>query len=255
MRLLVNFAERPEPALSSRNRTGVTLVELTMALAIAAFVVFVAIRAYSTTQENQRIHETVQLINSTHGAVESIYAERHDFSELHNGMIRKSLAKSYTEDESQELLRNPFRGRLEVGGDTVADFGDSYYISISGLTSGQCQSMLSKDFGKHNVAFAVHHNNVPGPASFNIPADNYNRRPGDLAESCANDGNPVAVSWQFHTGTAVASADNGGGCTGSGCSSAPPPCMGPHCMGNPGSSGSNDTGGFRYDDDGNIVGQ
>ena len=53
-------------------RLAITLVELTLVLALAAIVVFVAVRAYSNAQENSRVQQAASTVGQIRSVVESL---------------------------------------------------------------------------------------------------------------------------------------------------------------------------------------
>lgn len=74
-----------------RARRAITLVELTLALALAAITVFMVMRAYWNGQENERVFEQGQQLSTLYAVVNSQKPYGGDYSALSNQSIAPSI--------------------------------------------------------------------------------------------------------------------------------------------------------------------
>jgi type II secretory pathway pseudopilin PulG len=139
-------------------RSAYTLVEITLVLALAVIVVFVALRAFSQAQENSRVQQTASEIGQVRGAVESIYANQPDFSGLDAAAIIPSLPASQV---TATTITDPFQGQVFVEPDKNVNANDSYDIIVGGLTNDACERLAVMDMGKSMVGVTA----APGDAA------------------------------------------------------------------------------------------
>ncbi|HPG04070.1 MAG: hypothetical protein KDJ40_10415 [Hyphomicrobiales bacterium] len=99
--------------LKKARRKAVTLVELTLGLALAALVIFGAVRAYSMAQENNRTHQLVQEIGQVRAAVASKYEIGANYASLTSANIVPQMPVSLL-DSSRSKIMDPFGGEVVV---------------------------------------------------------------------------------------------------------------------------------------------
>ena len=191
-------------------RSALTLTEIGLALAIAAIVVAVAVKAYWYGQENARFHATTQEIGTLRAAVASRYGLTFDFRSLTNRVLSDALPASLLSGNSDGDFNNPFRGLMAVGPDTVMKTGDSFYISASEVDAGARERLVRADLGRDATYIRVDADNALGPVNHqtNLPLSD-----GDLANlvSVCRSRPKVSVSWQFYG--AAGQSGVYGGCT------------------------------------------
>ena len=145
-------------------RVAVTLVEITLGLAIAAIVVFASIRAYYYSRENALYQQTVEMIGTVRGAIGARYGMTSDYSTVAPNKIIVSLPQSIVNPAGTSLV-TPFRGDASVGPDTAARLGDSFYISLNNLPSDACSRLTRSDFGRDAIAMRIDASNAIGPVN------------------------------------------------------------------------------------------
>jgi len=99
--------------LKRMGRKAVTLVELTLGLALAALVIFGAVRAYSIAQENNRTHQLVQEIGQVRAAVASKYEIGANYATLTSASIVAQMPISLLDSTGAKIM-DPFGGEMVV---------------------------------------------------------------------------------------------------------------------------------------------
>jgi hypothetical protein len=190
-------------------RSAITLVELTLGLAIAAIVVFGAIRAYYFSRENALYHQTVEMIGTVRGAVGARYGMTSDYSTVSPGKIIVSLPQSLVNSDGTGLI-TPYKSDAGVGPDTASRLGDSFYISLNNLPSDACSRLTRSDLGREAIAMRIDGANVVGPVNAATPLPLSSADQQTAAATCAN-AKLSSVSIQFGLGASSASAGGGTG--------------------------------------------
>lgn len=200
-------------------RVAVTLVEITLGLAIAAIVVFASIRAYYYSRENALYQQTVEMIGTVRGAIGARYGMTSDYSTVAPNKIIVSLPQSIVNPAGTSLV-TPFRGDASVGPDTAARLGDSFYISLNNLPSDACSRLTRSDFGRDAIAMRIDASNAIGPVNATNPLPLSSADQQTAAATCANT-KLTSVSIQFGlSGVSASSGSSGGGSNGGGAVSA-----------------------------------
>lgn len=179
MKFLANLRSRV--AKTALGRAAITLVELTLVLALAAIVVFVAVRAYSNAQENSRVQQTASAVGQVRSVVESLAQGQANYAFLGTdaaGTLAPSLPASMSSTSGNTTtLSQPF------GALTVAQNGNEYTISAAALPADACQRLAVMDMGRSVTAVKA------GTTELTLPAS-----PSEAATACATGG---AVAWTF----------------------------------------------------------
>jgi hypothetical protein len=121
--------------LNKARRKAETLVELTLGLALAALVIFGAVRAYSMAQENNRTHQLVQEIGQVRAAVASKYEIGANYASLTSANIVPQMPVSLL-DSSRSKIMDPF------GGEVVVETAPTDSSSSSDPSAGQSCAQL-----------------------------------------------------------------------------------------------------------------
>ena len=131
-------------------RAAVTLVELTMAMALSAIVIFGAVRSYWNAAENSRLSATADLVGIARSAVASRYAVAPNYASLSTSVIASFFAAGLVSGDGAggSQIANPYKGVMQIGPDRVSVEGDSFYISFNNLPQGACHKLIRQDFGR-----------------------------------------------------------------------------------------------------------
>ena len=164
-------------------RLAITLVELTLVLALAAIVVFVVVRAYSTAQENSRVQQAASTVGQIRSVVESLAQGQASYAFLGadtaaaTGAISASLPSSFV---SGGNLVQPF-GTIDI-----AQTGSDYTVTLNSLPADACQRLAVMDMGRSVSAVKA------GSTAIDLTSAT---AAATAATACAAGG--VAVAWTF----------------------------------------------------------
>ena len=149
---------------AKKNKKGFGLVELALALAIAAIIGLVIFRAYTEARDNQRIEETIGHIKMVNSTVEGIYASRANYNDLRDLSLASHMPKSMIDEQTGEI-KNVYSGRFEVDEVSLNSTSDAYRVTIYNIPEKACQRLATSDFGRH-----AKHVHVSGLAIVDDPA-------------------------------------------------------------------------------------
>lgn len=123
-------------------RAAITLVEITLGLAIAAMVVSVGVRAYANGQENERVHALNQELATVKSIVDARYGPSGDYSTLSAANVANGLpptwAQTSTAGYTATPISNPFKG-----GVYVAPYNSQYQIGADLISKGACPRIVN----------------------------------------------------------------------------------------------------------------
>jgi hypothetical protein len=189
----------PYAKTTTYRRVAITLVELTVALALAAIVIIVALRATAMARENQRVHELSQELAVVFSAVMDRYPAGSDMSTLDSPIIQGSMTAVQSAPlSSQDGYASPY--------DLVGVWGDSqqqWEIDADALSAQACASLATK-FNDQALLTGV----MITAGSFSVsnggPAQAMADRPTatGAATVCNAMSNNITVAWIFGTPTA-----------------------------------------------------
>ena len=162
---------------------------VTLVLALAAIVVFVALRAYSQARENELVHAAAMQIGQVRAAIAPYY-EQNNFAAVATDVISKSMPSSMVEEMGGlSSIRNPFGGAVGMG--ATSGPPSSFEITLSGLPPSACSKLGLMDFGNSVYSIAINFNGaVPGDGSF--------RTPTWTNSMCAQNPSDNMITWAFH---------------------------------------------------------
>lgn len=131
-------------------RLAITLVELTLVLALAAIVVFVAVRAYSNAQENSRVQQAASAVGQVRSVVESLAQGQASYANVASySAVKASLPASFDNGTS---LTQPF-GTIALAPN--ASTGSDYTVTLNGLPADACQRLAVMDMGRSVTAVSI----------------------------------------------------------------------------------------------------
>lgn len=200
-------------SLKSGRRAAVTLVELTLMLALGAIVVAIAIRAYYWSAENERVRQAISLIGITRDSIASRYGMQPNYQNLSNDMVVSAFPKSLVVPGSSNI-RDPFGGHLIVGPDRVSSLGDSNYIALTNLTPNACNKLSRADMGRDAAFIKV---GASGPV-YKAMALPLSQEDQATVDGLCKSSERVSVSWQFAAaGNALTTTPTGPDCISTAC--------------------------------------
>lgn len=145
-------------------RKGVTLIEITLVLALAAIVAFVGLRAYSQAQANSKVQQAIQAVGQLRAAVESVYQGQPNYTALSAAApnadpgVLKALPLSLTNATPGTAATNivgPYRGNILVASNAITSAGDSYSVLVPNIPDDACVRIASSDFGRNTFSVSV----------------------------------------------------------------------------------------------------
>jgi len=141
----------PESSTRIRIRKAITLVELSLVLAVAAITVFVALRAYSQASENEKIEVLTSEISMIQGAVVSLASNFGNYAGFDGNALVHSIPDNFF---NGTYFSQPFGNMWEFA-DTMFFPGDRYDISVNSLTQDACIRLGAMDMGLPNTRIAI----------------------------------------------------------------------------------------------------
>lgn len=132
-----------------RRQRGMSLIEISMVLALTA--IFIAgIFAYlRSTTTNQKVEQAIGEVAFMRNTVYELYSSQPSFGSLTPTQLASSnVVPRRMIDASGTGLRHAFKGRMDVQPTQVSYFGDSFYIELDQLPADGCILMAAKDFGR-----------------------------------------------------------------------------------------------------------
>ena len=174
-----------------RRQRGITLIEISMVLALSA--IFIAgIFAYlRTSTTNQKVEQAINEIAFMRNTVYELYRSQASYSQLTTAQLAASnVVPRRMVDVDGTSLRHSFKGRMDVSPSTVDAFGDSFSIGLNALPSDGCMLMASKDFGRD--VFRIEITGGAGGTFETYPT------PAVASTACGTQGETAAsITWYF----------------------------------------------------------
>jgi Tfp pilus assembly protein PilE len=176
-----------------------TLAEITLSLALATVVIFIALRAFSQAQENSRMQQTAAEVGQVHTAIESTYATIGNFAGLNETSIATAMPASLVSADQTKIF-NPYQGQVHVAPDQITSTGgayDSYDIAIDGLTQDACMRLATIDIGRSLASASAGAGKATLPLGKPDPSATVPMKP-DAARSVCKGGSSYFVAYLIH---------------------------------------------------------
>lgn len=206
-------------------RRAITLVELTLVLALAAVTVIICVKAYDGARENARIQQLISEIGQVRAAVASRYELGQNYQNLSSSVVATSMPRSLVSSDGASIV-DPYGGPVLVeaapadagGGPAVpcaqicgnvpypaktfclqqcnsgqqsggAQSGGAslgkYVISPGNLTPNACMRVASGDYGRSQVGVQIN-----GGATRSYPV-----QASDAQADCSDAQNSVVIGF------------------------------------------------------------
>lgn len=197
-----------------RARRAITLVELTLALALAAITVFAVVRAYYNGQENERVFEQSQQLSTLYAVVNTQKPYGGDYSTLTNKSVAPAIpAASIAVVNDWPNIVNPFKGGAYVWGNAIDNDPATFGIAADNLTIDACQR-LGNHFSDQKSLRMVQVQDASASAVSGGQFTAFPISPASLAAACkAAPNNRPQLEFDFAMAPAgsMGSGGNGGG--------------------------------------------
>lgn len=210
-------------------RAAITLVELTLALALAAIVIFVAVRVYANGQENERVQALSQELATVKSVIDSRWGTVGDYSQVSADAIAPSLPPTMAQPSSAGYaptpISNPFRGGVYSYGMSTT----SYTIEADLISKGACPRLVNlfSDI-KDLTAIDIYDTSGQSQVGHFDVAGSGRPSPAEIANVCGDAGLVTAdIVWSF----GYDSGSGGGGGSGPVDCSNPMNQSAPACIG------------------------
>lgn len=132
-----------------RRQRGMSLIEISMVLALTAIFIagiFAYLRSATT---NQKVEQAIGEVAFMRNTVYELYSSQPSFGSLTPAQLASSnVIPRKMVDSSGTGLRHAFKGRMDVQPTQVSSFGDSFSIELDQLPADGCILMAAKDFGR-----------------------------------------------------------------------------------------------------------
>ncbi|GJD87733.1 Major structural subunit of bundle-forming pilus [Methylobacterium hispanicum] len=174
-----------------RRQRGVTLIEISMVLALIAIFIAGIFGYLRSTTVNQKVEQAVGEIAFMRNTVYELYRSQASYGQLTSAQLAASnVVPRRMVDADGTGLRHSFKGRMDVSPSTIAAFGDSFSIELDDLPSDGCMLMASKDLGRD--VFRIDITGGTGGSFATYPA------PAAASAACGTQGETTAsVTWYF----------------------------------------------------------
>jgi prepilin-type N-terminal cleavage/methylation domain-containing protein len=129
----------PHKLNSIKKQIGLTLIELSVALAVAALIIGGALMMASTANTSQGTTQTVSEMNAIHAAVKGLYYGQGSYGtgSLNSVLIASNKLPS-TISVSGTTLTNGFQGTITITGAT-----SQFTVTNTGLPTSVCVGLLA----------------------------------------------------------------------------------------------------------------
>lgn len=181
MRMMMNAAMKSKRA----RRSGFSLVEIAMVLAIVALLVAGVMLFFSSAANAQKTNDAMTELAAVQMVVRSMYSGQPDYLNLTSTILAGSGQLPAKWVKSASLLSNPFNSLM-----TVAETNSSvnFYVTFNGVPVAACTKMVTTDFGTSLISVSANTTTVTARAMTPTEANG--------TTACVA-GNSNVVSWVF----------------------------------------------------------
>lgn len=174
-----------------RRQRGITLIEISMVLALTAIFIAGVFAYLRTATTNQKVEQAVGEVAFMRNTVYELYSSQPSFGSLNPTQLAASnVVPRKMVDAAGTGLRHAFKGRMDVQPTQVSSFGDSFSIELDQLPSDGCILMAAKDFGRD-----VYRIDITGGAGGSFTSV---LGPAQAQAACGTTGETAAsITWYF----------------------------------------------------------
>lgn len=152
------------------NQHGRSMIEMIGVLTVMGVLSVGGISGYTKAISNYRANASVEEITTIIANIKNIGMRRGHYKGLNNAAAikLKAVPESLIQGSS---LKNIYSGNITIGTSTDTS-AKGFYVQYDGLSKDSCISIITKDWGKSNVAIMAQGTSLNNPASgFNYNKD------------------------------------------------------------------------------------
>lgn len=146
-------------AASRRRRSGFSLVEIAMVLAIVALLVAGIMLFFSNANTAQRTNDAMAELAAIQQTVRSLYSGQADYTGLDAVLVGNSrqMPAKWVRGTigSATGLSSPFGAAVNVAAATTTTTNDSFTIAMTGVPAQACNKMVTMDLGTSLISLRV----------------------------------------------------------------------------------------------------
>ncbi|HAL9185125.1 TPA: pilus assembly protein [Escherichia coli] len=151
---------------NKKQEKGLSLIESAMVLALAATVTAGVMFYYQSASDSNKTQSAISEVMSATSAINGLYIGQSDYNGLGGTvLINSSAIPDNYKDKTNNKIRNPFGGDLDVGPKNANASGFGYYITLTNLPKSACVSLATLNLGTSAAGYGI---NVPSPNSVNL---------------------------------------------------------------------------------------
>lgn len=155
---------------NKKQEKGLSLIESAMVLALAATVTAGVMFYYQSASDSNKTQSAISEVMSATSAINGLYIGQSSYNGLGGTvLINSSAIPDNYKDKTNNKIRNPFGGDLEVGPKNTNASGFGYYITLTNLPKSACVSLATLNLGTSAAGYGI---NVPTPNSVNLGSTN-----------------------------------------------------------------------------------
>ena len=140
------------------NKKGFGLIELSIALAVAAIIGFVVIRGYSNAQDSKNAQGIIKDIGIVHSTIKTVYGTQRDYMNANISGIKTSLPKSMIENIGVDYIKTSGGGFMTLGAaqmNNTVGIQDVIGYTIMAVDDNVCSKLITSDMGRELVAIGA----------------------------------------------------------------------------------------------------
>lgn len=135
-----------------KDELGLSLIESSMVLALAAIVVSGVMFYYQSASDSNKTQNTISEIMSAVSAVNGLYVGQPNYDGLQISILSHSSSIPENYKTSDGNVSNPFGGRLNIASSTDKT---KYALQLSSIPASSCVNIASMNLGTSMVGVAV----------------------------------------------------------------------------------------------------
>lgn len=139
-----------------KDELGLSLIESSMVLALAAIVVSGVMFYYQSASDSNKTQNTISEIMSAVSAVNGLYVGQANYDGLQRSVLSHSSSIPDNYKSSGGIITNPFGGELDIA---ASSDKTKYALQLSSIPASSCVNIASMNLGTSMVGVAVSNGN------------------------------------------------------------------------------------------------
>ncbi|MEW9853349.1 type 4 pilus major pilin [Escherichia coli] len=153
---------------NKKEEKGLSLIESAMVLALAATVTAGVMFYYQSASDSNKTQSAISEVMSATSAINGLYIGQSSYNGLTTQvLVNSSAIPDNYKDSTNNKIRNPFGGDLEVEPKASGGSGFGYHITLTNLPKSACVSLATLNLGTSAAGYGINISNAAGMALSN----------------------------------------------------------------------------------------